>query len=738
MASRTLWDTLNSPFSVKGIQTLISGQEGGVGASKGGNVKNLDEVLRRAEALAAQRGVSTEVVLLEMGFSFKSEGSEEEAAADEKPGNTSQLGKSGTLASFWEASPLSSEELGPFWGRIAVGEAALERLFFITPELKENFSEVSQSRATPLWQRLVKYGVSPQALLASLEAEPFFPPVSPGRSSFVESLLETEQLRYKDFARIKRQSAARQVSFLSLLVEDGTMKSSALLEALGKFSGLSVDEGPTPCDDKGLWERFPLELLRYFWMAPLRDEGGVMIVATPYAPSAVIKTRLEAAVNGAVRFVLVERIVAERLREKGLEWQESNQSSVMITAKPQSSPMKIAALEDLRRGGVHIPAVALVERVFAGAVDARATDVHVEPSDDGARVRFRIDGICHEVLTLGGRAYSEVVARLKVLADMDITERRQPQDGHIRAEVQGLALDMRVATVPARGGEKVSIRLASTSRESIHLEALGMGPADLARVRDAATKPFGMVLATGPVGSGKTTTLYSCLHAIDRTRRHVMTIEDPVEINLEHANQVEVNYNIGLGFVEGLRALLRQDPDTILIGEIRDEETARIAIRASMTGLMVFSSLHANTAPGAISALQNFHIPNHLLGNALKGVVAQRLLRRLCPHCKVSHPLSAEAMDSIGLPEEMREDFKAYRSTGCQSCLGTGYNGRIGVFEVFTVDEETRDLILDGASERQLREHAVSKGMTSLQQDGWSKIQQGETSVEEFLRVLRF
>ena len=251
-----------------------------------------------------------------------------------------------------------------------------------------------------------------------------------------------------------------------------------------------------------------------------------------------------------------------------------------------------------------------------------------------------------------------------------------------------------------------------------------------------STLPFGMILATGPVGSGKTTTLYSCLNEVDRTQRHVMSIEDPVEFTLEGANHVEVNYAIGFDFVQGLRALLRQDPDTILIGEIRDEETAKIAVRASMTGLMVYSTLHANDATGAVTTLRNFHIPSHLISSATRGVVAQRLLRKICDRCKVPYTMTEQDLHVLGM--EKLPDFQPYRGAGCSACFHTGYSGRTGAFEIFHVDETARNLILEDAPERVIRAHAIARGMHTLQQDGIRKIAEGVTTVEEFHRVLRF
>jgi general secretion pathway protein E len=403
-------------------------------------------------------------------------------------------------------------------------------------------------------------------------------------------------------------------------------------------------------------------------------------------------------------------------------------------AEPVSAPAPRTELLPIVTGS---SAVAFVRQLLERAVESRVTDVHLEPGADSARIRFRIDGICHDLQHIRGSLVTEVIARIKVLADLDITERRLPQDGHVPFETGGRSYDLRVATVPTRHGEKVAIRIADCGRMITKLSQIGVTPEMLATLRELTSKPFGMVLATGPVGSGKTTTLYSCLGEIDRTRRHVMTIEDPIEIELEGAAQVEVNYTINFDFVTGLRAILRQDPDVVLLGEVRDDETARIAVRASMTGLLVYSTLHANDAIGAITTLRNFNIPSHLIANSIQGVIAQRLLRRICPGCKVAAEVGPGTAAHFGL-DELPRGFAAWRGAGCGQCLGTGYLGRVGVFEIFRVDSRMRDMILDNASERSLRDYSVAMGMKTLQEDGLAKVMQGVTTVEEFRRVLRF
>jgi type II secretory ATPase GspE/PulE/Tfp pilus assembly ATPase PilB-like protein len=293
---------------------------------------------------------------------------------------------------------------------------------------------------------------------------------------------------------------------------------------------------------------------------------------------------------------------------------------------------------------------------------------------------------------------------------------------------------MRLAFVPTKRGEKAALRLADAGRVALHLENLGMTDDELTVIRRVARRPFGMILATGPVGSGKTTTLYSCLNEVDRTRHHVVSIEDPVEVQLDGANQVEVNYALNFGFAQGLRSLLRQDPDVVLVGEIRDEETAEIGVRASMTGRLVFSTLHANQAVGAITTLRNFGIMPFLIANSLQGVIAQRLVRRICEYCSVPVELSADDRQRLQL--EDGEPATVSRGEGCDACFHTGYSGRIGVFEILDVDDAIRDMVNEEASERMIRSYAREKGMQSLQKAGITAALAGRTTLEELQRVL--
>jgi type II secretory ATPase GspE/PulE/Tfp pilus assembly ATPase PilB-like protein len=379
-----------------------------------------------------------------------------------------------------------------------------------------------------------------------------------------------------------------------------------------------------------------------------------------------------------------------------------------------------------------------VRQIVAEALSARATDIHLDPFRDYLRVRIRVDGILHELYRIDNEMRREVIARIKILANLDITERRMAQDGQITMQVDDRTIDMRVATIPVKHGERVELRLANLINLVEDLGSLGLQGRNAATVDGFLQQPHGIVLATGPVGSGKTTTLYSCLAKLDSSSYNIMSIEDPVEVDIEGANQVNVNYKIGFDFVAGLRGLLRHDPDVILIGEIRDDETARIAIRAAMTGMLVFSSLHTNDAPGAVTTLYNFHLPPHLVANGLLGVVAQRLMRRLCDQCAVSYEARDAEIEYLyrdgATPPS--HPIKLRRGRGCPACMQSGYLGRTGIFEVLKITPEIRIMILEQVSERAIRERAIADGMVTLHADARAKVLAGATSVQEVARVL--
>jgi type II secretory ATPase GspE/PulE/Tfp pilus assembly ATPase PilB-like protein len=377
-------------------------------------------------------------------------------------------------------------------------------------------------------------------------------------------------------------------------------------------------------------------------------------------------------------------------------------------------------------------AVQLVNTIFEGAIQARATDIHIEPQLPRMRVRYRIDGMLFDALTVLPTLEMPVISRIKILADMDITERRLPQDGHITIDIAGQEYNMRVATIPTTYGEKLVLRLLSKNNVITGLKQLGLAPEDERRIRSLITKPQGMILVTGPIGSGKTTTLYSALNEVNILTNNIVTIEDPVEYQLAGINQVEVDTKAGLTFASGLRSILRQDADILMVGEIRDVETAIVAVRAALTGQQLFSTLHTVDTPSAITTLENFGIQPYLIASALSGVVAQRLVRRVCTACRRWYTPSPAVVKQIGLPSDHEHRF-AY-GAGCEECYYTGYLGRTGLFEILLVSDTIRHLIIERAGEKALQTAAMQEGMHTLAQSGIKKILQGITTPQEVMR----
>ena len=393
---------------------------------------------------------------------------------------------------------------------------------------------------------------------------------------------------------------------------------------------------------------------------------------------------------------------------------------------------------DIREMTDEAPIVKLVNSVIAQAVDDSASDIHFEPQTKDLAVRFRVDGVLQPIMSIPRRMLHGVISRLKIMADLDIAERRVPQDGRIGLMVGGKAIDMRVATLPTVYGEKVVMRLLDKTNVMLDLEDLGFSERALKRFRAAFTKPYGAVLVTGPTGSGKSTTLYAALNILNSTEKNIITVEDPVEYRLSGINQVQVNTRAGMTFSAALRSILRCDPDIVMIGEIRDRETAQIAVESALTGHLVLSTLHTNDAPGALSRLTEMGIEPFLTASAVDCVLAQRLARRLCSICKEPYTATREMLRKNDFPAEVweRDDVVLHRAKGCTRCKGTGYKGRLGLYEVMIVSEAIRRLTVERKSADEISRVARAEGMKGLRDDGIDKVLLGQTSFEEIARVI--
>ena len=390
-------------------------------------------------------------------------------------------------------------------------------------------------------------------------------------------------------------------------------------------------------------------------------------------------------------------------------------------------------VNQLRDMAFEAPVVRLVNLLIEEAVAAEASDIHIEPSEERLRVRYRIDGILYDRESPPRKLQAALTSRIKLMAEMNIAERRLPQDGRIRVTTGGRRVDIRVSTVPTIHGESLVMRLLDRSSVFLPFNRLGFSPRVAETYEALIRRPHGILLVTGPTGSGKTTTLYAALDKINSPDKKIITIEDPVEYQLAGVNQIPVRPKIGLSFAAGLRHIVRQDPDVIMVGEIRDLETAEISIQAALTGHLVFSTLHTNDAPGAIARLQDMGAESYLVASVLNGVLAQRLVRRVCATCRA--PYEPEARDLLAIGVADATGVELFRGKGCDDCRGTGYRGRVGIYELFVITEDARSHILTKRPTGEIRRHAIERGMITLRDDGWAKARAGITTVEEILRV---
>ena len=473
--------------------------------------------------------------------------------------------------------------------------------------------------------------------------------------------------------------------------------------------------------------------LRQVRVCPISLEGNVLTVASADPLNTLVTDELRQATGLNVKVVISAAAAITEAIDRTYEGASSPLQRIVEGMDDDGDAGGDEDLNHLRDMAFEAPVVRLVNLLVENAISAEASDIHIEPFEDTLRIRYRIDGVLYEQEAPPRRLQAAVTSRIKIMAEMNIAERRLPQDGRIRVTLHGQRVDIRVSTMPTVHGESIVMRLLQRASVFHPLEQLGF-PADLLKRFQALIKrPHGILLVTGPTGSGKTTTLYAALDKINAPGVKIITVEDPVEYQLKGVNQIAVKPKIGLTFAQGLRHIVRQDPDVILVGEIRDLETAEIAIQASLTGHLVFSTLHTNDAPGAITRLQDMGVEGYLVASVLEGVLAQRLVRRICPACRVPDTPSQADLDALGI--EAPPGTELFRGKGCDECRGTGYRGRSGIYELFTIDEDARSLILRHASTRDIRQHAIQRGMVTLRVDGYKRACEGVTTVEEILRV---
>ncbi len=491
-------------------------------------------------------------------------------------------------------------------------------------------------------------------------------------------------------------------------------------------------EGPKLQPKLPITETFEAEYLEHWGILPLEVQGDHLRVAVTGEPASEVLEDLEASFGLALDLVPVSR---EDLCE-GIRRTFAAADSVVELVKDLDAEVSSSLdagdslLADARHLANQPPVIRFVNLLIREAHEARASDIHLESSREGLIVRFRVDGVLSDVLSPPKGLQAAVISRVKLLAELDIAERRAPQDGRIRVRLEERELDLRVSTVPTLYGESVVLRLLDRGGRPVALEELGMAPDTLAQVRRLGERPHGIFLATGPTGSGKTTTLYAALGLRQRTAEKIITVEDPVEYHLEGVTQVPVNVRAGMTFAGALRSLLRQDPDVLMVGEMRDGETAAIAIQAALTGHLVFSTLHTNDAASALTRLVDLKVEPYLIAATLEGVLAQRLVRKVCPECRARYTPDPQAVALLA--QQPVGATQLERGRGCPACRHTGYRGRMGIFELLVVTEEVKQHLLKTPNAVALRALAQAEGMVTLRADGWRKVL---TTVEEVLRV---
>jgi type IV pilus assembly protein PilB len=487
--------------------------------------------------------------------------------------------------------------------------------------------------------------------------------------------------------------------------------------------------------DPDLLRVIPEQLVKRYKAIPLRKEGKKLVVAMADPANVVAIDDLRLIMGMEIEPVWVDIAEIEAVIQKHFGIPDIEKAFEDFDVGMGQPEDELVNLEEESMAN-EAPIIRLVNSIVIKAIEEKASDIHIEPHAAGIRVRYRIDGVLREAMQLPRKIKAAVISRIKIMSEMDIAEKRVPQDGRIKLKFGQKDYDLRVSTLPTVYGEKVVTRiLDKTGIAGYRLDQLGFLEENLVKFQEALRNSYGMVLITGPTGSGKTTTLYAVINQLNDVEKNIITVEDPVEYMLEGINQTQVNVKAGMTFAAGLRSILRQDPDIIMVGEIRDRETAEIAVRAANTGHLVLSTLHTNDAPGAITRLVDMGIEPFLVASSVLGVVAQRLLRMICPHCREAYSLPPDAPERKFMNAGSGEEITLYRGKGCEKCSDVGYRGRLPIHEVLPVTSGLRPLIVGNASTDKLRRQALAEGMMSLKQDGIIKARRGLTTIQEVMRV---
>jgi len=524
-----------------------------------------------------------------------------------------------------------------------------------------------------------------------------------------------------------------------ILLSQKIIDEETLLRALAIQFGIPfIKEFSQKMVDSQLIKDIPIHFCKKYSIIPLRGEDGQVFVGIndPTQQEAFFDVlyMLNIPPNMAILpkslvFTLINLVYNQGKDSPEEMMEDLGDESLSLLSHELEEP------EDILDSDSDAPAIRLVNMLLAQAVKARASDIHIEPFEKELSVRFRIDGVLYEIIKPPKRMQASIVSRIKVLASLNIAEKRLPQDGRIKIKIAGKDVDIRLSIIPTMFGERIVMRLLDKAAILLKLEDLGFGSNHLGTMKKLITKSHGIILVTGPTGSGKTTTLYAALSHINSPDKNIITVEDPVEYQLQGIGQIQVSPKIQLTFANGLRSILRQDPDVIMVGEIRDAETAEIAIQASLTGHLVFSTLHTNDAPSAITRLIDMGVESFLISSSVIGILAQRLVRLICPKCKKAYVPKKLELEEVGISTEGLKSGSLYAGESCNYCMGTGYKGRIAIYEILIVNDDIRELIMENKDASSIKHTAVESGMVTLKEDGKRKVVRGITTTQELLRV---
>ena len=524
-------------------------------------------------------------------------------------------------------------------------------------------------------------------------------------------------------------------SWTTQVLDSGKVDEQRFLEAIGNFFQVPVMSIDTKRIERATLSLLPSRFVFQHHILPIETRDKTVVLATYDLFNSVGRQLASQLLKRPTEWVLVPRAQILRAMKTVYGVGAETFDEILKTNRSFEGVQDIETATDLDANDPEASVVKFVNQVIREAIVERATDIHVEPLENDLRIRYRIDGILHEVAVPPQLRLlqSAILSRLKVMAHMDIAERRLPQDGRINLQAHDQNIDVRVSTIPTVNGESISLRLLSRTEQHFGFDRLDMSERQSHIVRNLLAQPNGIILLTGPTGCGKSTSLYCFLSSINSVQRRIITIEEPVEYRLPGVSQIDVKPEIDLTFAKGLRHILRQDPNVVMVGEIRDVETADISIRAAMTGHLVFSTLHTNDAVGGITRLLDMDVEPFLLSSVVKAFIAQRLVRTICPHCVRTYDYPREYLAEISVPAEMGTQFP--RGEGCDSCRQTGYQGRLAIYEICVVTEPLKKLIMQKRDGGELKQCAITNGMETLRHDGWRRVAQGKTTIEEVVRV---